>query len=187
MGRAGKPRARQVPDEAQRTASLSDADALELARSALAIEEHYSRRAGHPVPMDIEWAKDADDGRLYIVQARPETVHRAERRAVIEVFSLPPDAARERLVTGVAIGQRIGVGRRGCLANPRDLDLPGRRGARGGHDRSRLGADHEARRGDRDRPRRPHLPRRDREPRARRALRRRHRQRHARCCATARS
>jgi pyruvate,water dikinase len=71
--------------------------------------------------MDIEWAKDADDGRLYILQARPETVHRAERRAVIEVFSLPPGITRERLASGAAIGQRIGVGPIRLLRDPHDL------------------------------------------------------------------
>ncbi len=106
----------------QHTASLSDGEALELARFAVAIEEHYSRRATHPVPMDIEWARDADDGRLYILQARPETVHRAERRAVIEVFSLEPGAPRERLASGAAIGQRIGVGPARRLRDPRDLE-----------------------------------------------------------------
>jgi pyruvate,water dikinase len=111
-----------VPAEAQRAASLSDGEALELGRFAVAIEEHYSHRAGHPVPMDIEWAKDADDGRLYILQARPETVHRDARRALLEIFSLPPGVPRERLVSGAAIGQRIGVGPTRRLRDPRDLE-----------------------------------------------------------------
>ena len=72
--------------------------------------------------MDIEWAKDADDGRLYILQARPETVHRAERRAVMEVFSLTPGTPRERLAAGAAIGQRIGVGPTRLLRDPHDLE-----------------------------------------------------------------
>ena len=111
----------EIPLDAQLTPSLTDAEALELGRFAVAIEQHYSKAASHPVPMDIEWAKDAADGRLYILQARPETVHRAERRAVIEVFSLAPDAARERLVRGVAIGQRIGAGPTRHLESSRDL------------------------------------------------------------------
>ena len=53
---------------------LADAEVLELADYAIRIEEHYSKLAGHPTPMDIEWAKDGEDGALYIVQARPETV-----------------------------------------------------------------------------------------------------------------
>jgi pyruvate,water dikinase len=109
LGAGGRPARAEVPPADQRRPSLTDEEALELARVALAIEEHYSRRAGHPVPMDVEWARDAADGRLYIVQARPETVHRAEHRPVIEVFSLS-EGPRERLLSGVAIGQRIGSG-----------------------------------------------------------------------------
>jgi len=122
MGAGGQPERAPVPEEAQRSASLSDPEALELGRFAVAIEEHYSRRAGHVVPMDIEWARDADDGRLYILQARPETVHSAARRAVLEIFSLRPGGPRDRLVSGAAIGQRIGVGPTRRLRDPRDLE-----------------------------------------------------------------
>ena len=122
MGAGGQPERAPVPAQAQRAASLSDQEALELGRFAVAIEAHYSRRAGHVVPMDIEWAKDADDGRLYILQARPETVHTAARRAVLEIFSLQPGGPRERLVSGAAIGQRIGVGPTRRLRDPRDLE-----------------------------------------------------------------
>jgi pyruvate, water dikinase len=122
----GRPAQVPVPDEAQGAASLTDPEALELGRFALAIEAHYSRRAGHPVPMDIEWAKDADDGRLYILQARPETVHGlkqgAKRGALLEIFALQPGGPRERLVTGAAIGQRIGVGATRRLAGSGDLE-----------------------------------------------------------------
>ncbi len=122
MGAGGQPERAPVPAEAQRSASLSDPEALELGRFAVAIEAHYSRKAGHAMPMDIEWAKDADDGRLYILQARPETVHTAARRAVLEIFSLRPGGVRERLVSGAAIGQRIGVGPTRRLRDPRDLE-----------------------------------------------------------------
>ena len=122
MGAGGQPERVPVPAEAQRSPSLSDQEALELGRFAVAIEEHYSRRAGHVVPMDIEWAKDADDGRLYILQARPETVHTAARRAHLEIFSLQPGGPRDRLVSGAAIGQRIGVGPTRQLRDPRDLE-----------------------------------------------------------------
>ena len=122
MGAGGQPERVPVPAEAQRSASLSDQEALELGRLAVAIEEHYSRRAGHVVPMDIEWAKDADDGRLYTLQARPETVHTAAHRAVLEIFSLRPGGPRDRLVSGAAIGQRIGVGPTRRLRDPHDLE-----------------------------------------------------------------
>lgn len=120
VGAGGRVERAEVPAEAQRIPSVTDEEVLELARFALAIEEHYSARAGHPVPMDVEWARDAEDGRLYILQARPETVHRAERRPVIEVFSLL-EKPRGRLLSGVAIGQRIGAGPVRRLRDTRDL------------------------------------------------------------------
>ncbi len=122
----GRPAKVPVPAESQRVASLTAPEALELGRFALAIEAHYSRRAGHPVPMDIEWAKDADDGRLYILQARPETIHGSKqgagRRAPLEIFALQPGGPRERLAVGAAIGQRIGVGATRRLDGPGDLE-----------------------------------------------------------------
>jgi pyruvate, water dikinase len=121
IGPDGRPERAALSPAEQDVASLSDDEALELARAALRIEEHYSRRAGRPVPMDIEWAKDADDGRLYIVQARPETVHQARRPSRLEIFSLAPGVVGERLVTGVAVGQRIGVGPARRLRAPNDL------------------------------------------------------------------
>ncbi|GAB7006663.1 phosphoenolpyruvate synthase [Nocardioides sp. AN3] len=82
--------------------SLSDADVLELAGSALAIERHYGR------PMDIEWARDGVDGLLYIVQARPETVVSQRSGAVLTSHVL--DRHGDLLITGRAVGDRIGVG-----------------------------------------------------------------------------
>ncbi len=84
--------------------SLSDAEVLELARHAMAIEKHYG------CPMDIEWGRDGVDGKLYVVQARPETVKsRAEANANgNEKFHLKQTG--EVLVEGRAIGQKIGVG-----------------------------------------------------------------------------
>lgn len=82
--------------------SLTDAEIQELAKQALIIEKHYQR------PMDIEWAKDGIDGKLYIVQARPETVCSQSDQNVIERYELSNKAAV--LVEGRAIGQRIGGG-----------------------------------------------------------------------------
>jgi pyruvate,water dikinase len=90
---------------------LTDDDVLTLARWACLIEEHYSARAGHAQPMDIEWAKDGLTGELVIVQARPETVHSAKpRTAAAEMYRLtaPPGTP---LLIGQAVGERIGVGR----------------------------------------------------------------------------
>jgi pyruvate,water dikinase len=121
IGEAGRPARVDVPADERRRLSLTDAEALELARYGLVIEAHYSAKRGRPTPMDIEWAKDGEDGRLYILQARPETVHRAERRSVIETFTIAKPPARARLVSGKAIGQKIGAGRARLLLDPRRL------------------------------------------------------------------
>ncbi|KEZ76946.1 phosphoenolpyruvate synthase [Salinisphaera hydrothermalis] len=86
----------------QRRFSLSDEDAEALARQAMIIEKHYGR------PMDIEWGKDGETGKLYILQARPETVK--SNSATLERYSLNA-AGHDVLVTGRSIGQRVGAGR----------------------------------------------------------------------------
>jgi len=91
-------------DDAQRHRfSLDDAEVLELARFAVTIEQHYER------PMDIEWGKDGVDGRLYILQARPETVQSRPQQETQLRYRLKGTA--EVLTTGRAIGQKIGAGR----------------------------------------------------------------------------
>jgi pyruvate,water dikinase len=82
--------------------SLSDAEVLELARYACAIERHYGR------PMDIEWAKDGTDGRLYVLQARPETVRAGKRAGTQERYQLK--GRSKVLASGRAIGHKIGAG-----------------------------------------------------------------------------
>jgi pyruvate,water dikinase len=90
---------------------LTDDDVLTLARWGCLIEEHYSARAGHAQPMDIEWAKDGVTGALVIVQARPETVHSAKpRTAAAEMFRLTGKPGVP-LLTGQAVGEKIGAGR----------------------------------------------------------------------------
>ena len=87
---------------------ITDADVLTLADYAIKIERHFSSTAGHPEPMDMEWAKDGLDGQLYILQARPETVASQKRGTLLEEFSL--SAPGKTLVTGRAVGTRIGGG-----------------------------------------------------------------------------
>jgi pyruvate, water dikinase len=90
---------------------LSDAEVLQLARWACLVEQHYSELAKQPRPMDIEWAKDGVTGELFIVQARPETVHSAKRTQVsAEVFHLKAKPGAP-LVVGQAVGEKIGAGR----------------------------------------------------------------------------
>ena len=86
----------------------TDADVLTLAGYAIAIEDHYSREAGRPMPMDIEWAKDGDDGTLYIVQARPETVVSQRPAKTLESYALK--GAGPVLASGKAVGERIASG-----------------------------------------------------------------------------
>ncbi len=97
-------RVKDVPtSEAERYRfCLSDDEVLELARYAMAIEKHYGR------PMDIEWAKDGIDGKIYIVQARPETVKSQESGRVLEKYRLKQHG--KAVVSGRAIGQKVGVG-----------------------------------------------------------------------------
>lgn len=90
-----------VPENDRRRFSLSDDDIHELAKQAVIIERHYGR------PMDIEWGKDGSDGKIYILQARPETVQSRAGR-VIERYTLKQQSSV--LAEGRAIGQRIGAG-----------------------------------------------------------------------------
>ncbi|PWB33169.1 phosphoenolpyruvate synthase [Pseudomonas sp. SDI] len=93
---------------------LSDAEVNELAKQAMIIEKHYQR------PMDIEWAKDGDDGKLYIVQARPETVKSRSSANVMERYLLKETGTV--LVEGRAIGQRIGAGKVRVINDIAEMD-----------------------------------------------------------------
>jgi len=97
-----------VPQPERERFCIDDAEVLELADHAIRIEDHYSANAGHPMPMDIEWAKDADDGQLYVIQARPETV--ASRRAPTAFDTYSLKGSGPVLVTGRAVGEKIAAG-----------------------------------------------------------------------------
>lgn len=104
-----------VPIEMRNRYSLDDVEVVELAKYAVIIEKHYGR------PMDIEWGKDGRDGKLYILQARPETVksqqkpHEAQQR-----FKLKGTGTV--LVSGRAIGQKIGAGRVRVIHDPSEME-----------------------------------------------------------------
>ena len=108
-----------TPKAARECFCLTDAEVLELAGYAIRIEDHYSKLAGRPTPMDIEWAKDGEDGRLYIVQARPETA--ASRRApnAFEIYTLK--GAGPVLATGRAVGEKIASGKVRIVAGAHQL------------------------------------------------------------------
>ena len=100
---------RELPPERRRAATLNDAEVLQLARWAVTIEKHYSEKAGHPTPMDLEWAKDGRTGKLFIVQARPETVHSQKTGPKLEFFRLRGQG--RVLVRGKSVGAKVGSGR----------------------------------------------------------------------------
>ncbi|HCH70620.1 MAG TPA: phosphoenolpyruvate synthase, partial [Colwellia sp.] len=103
--------------------SLTDAEVQELAKQAVIIEKHYGR------PMDIEWAKDGLDHKLYIVQARPETVKSRENANIMEQFQINSQlqATAKIICEGRSIGQKIGSGTVKVLASLAEMDriLPG--------------------------------------------------------------
>lgn len=103
-----------IPAAQGATFSINDAEVEALARQAVIIEQHYGR------PMDIEWAKDGIDGKLYIVQARPETVQSNKNSQSVERFSLAQKS--ELVATGRAIGQRIGAGVARVLNDISEMD-----------------------------------------------------------------
>jgi pyruvate,water dikinase len=106
---------KQIPvgHEDQRRFSLQDDEVLQLAKWALQIEEHYGR------PMDIEWAKDGLTQKLFIVQARPETVHGAKSIGTLENFVL--EETSELLVRGEPVGSKIGQGRAQVILDAKDI------------------------------------------------------------------
>jgi pyruvate,water dikinase len=97
-----------VRDQERQRFAIDDDDVLKLAEFAVIIEEHYSKRAGRQQPMDIEWAKDGESGELFVVQARPETVHGRVDAVVQDTFTLREKG--QLLTTGKSIGSKIGAG-----------------------------------------------------------------------------
>jgi len=87
--------------------SLNDEEILKLSKWAMLIEEHYSR------PMDIEWAKDGIENEIYIVQARPETIHKGVKKRTIEIYKLKE--RKEPILKGIAIGNKIAIGVKNAL------------------------------------------------------------------------
>lgn len=109
----------ETPAEKRDRFCITDAEVLELTACALRIEAHYSRLAGEPRAMDIEWAKDGPDGALYIVQARPETVISRRSPSLIETYRVRSAVAP--LIEGRAVGERAASGKVYHVASPADL------------------------------------------------------------------
>lgn len=111
----------RVARQDRRRLVLSDDEAMQLAHWAITIEDHYSQRAGQSTPMDIEWAKDGKTGELFILQARPETVHSQAASSRFELFKLKSKG--NVLVRGKAVGNRIGTGPVRVIHSGNDLHL----------------------------------------------------------------
>ncbi|MEK0085549.1 phosphoenolpyruvate synthase [Benzoatithermus flavus] len=120
-GRTREPVVNRPTSEAERrTFCLTDAQVLELADYAIRIEDHYSRKAGRFTPMDIEWALDGIDGRLWIVQARPETVVSQRAANLVEEHVVASKGATV-LASGRAVGTKVATGRARLITDPRRL------------------------------------------------------------------
>lgn len=100
--------------------ALNDAEILQLAEWVCTIEDHYSAVRGVYTPMDIEWAKDGQTGELFIVQARPETVHSQKAGNVLKTYHLSGEAVP--ILTGRAVGEMIGQGKARVILDVRKLD-----------------------------------------------------------------
>ena len=100
--------------------AISDDEILQLASWACQIEAHYSNVRGIYTPMDIEWAKDGLTGKLFIVQARPETVQSQKTNNVLQTYKL--DAAGDILTTGRAVGEKIGGGKARVILNVSEIE-----------------------------------------------------------------
>ncbi len=108
-----------VPLAERERFAISDDEILTLARWACLIEQHFSRRRGRFTPMDMEWAKDGRTGKLYILQARPETVQSLRQVRQLEIYKLCE--RRQVLVRGRSVGQKIAIGPVRVVKSPHDL------------------------------------------------------------------
>ena len=109
-----------TPIEKKMKFAISDEEVIQLADWAIKIEEHYSEVRGKYTPMDMEWAKDGIDGKLYMVQARPETVHSQEKTTEFEIYKLLEKS--KVLLTGNAVGEKIGAGKVRILRSMAEAD-----------------------------------------------------------------
>ena len=104
-----------VPTDKRGVFSIPEKDVEELAHLAISIENHYGR------PMDIEWAKDGNDGKLYIVQARPETVQSNQKNLSLENYVL--EESGELIAEGRSIGSKIGAGKAVIIPSADDMNI----------------------------------------------------------------
>ena len=109
-----------VPAEMRSRACLGEDEVLQLARWALQIEDHYAKARGSDSPMDIEWGKDGQTGELFILQARPETVHANRKGAALRIYRLTGKG--EQLAQGLAVGEGVAVGCARVISSPSQFE-----------------------------------------------------------------
>jgi pyruvate,water dikinase len=103
----------------QQKFAITDEEAKKLAKWCLEIEKYFSNKHNRYQPMDIEWAKDGKTGELFIVQARPETVHSGENKNILKEYKLKKTG--KILTTGIAVGSKIGAGKVRVLHNAKNI------------------------------------------------------------------
>ncbi|MBI2330246.1 phosphoenolpyruvate synthase [Candidatus Daviesbacteria bacterium] len=109
----------QTSDKEKEDFTLSDQEILTLAEWGMKIEEHYTRKNNKWTPMDTEWAKDGLDGKLYIIQARPETVHAERNLSIVKEYLRIEDG--EEIVKGASVGNKISAGPARIILDPKDI------------------------------------------------------------------
>jgi pyruvate,water dikinase len=109
----------KVPEADRNKFCINDDEILQLAKWAIIIEDHYSKKARKFKPMDMEWAKDGKTNQLFIVQARPETVQSQKNINILEEYNLIERG--EVIATGLSVGRKIGSGKAHVIKNARDI------------------------------------------------------------------
>ena len=108
-----------VPKDDRKKLVLNDKEILKLAEWACTVEDHYSQKAGKQKPMDLEWAKDGKSGKLFIVQARPETVQSQKNANVLQNYELLEKG--KVIAQGRSVGDRIGQGKAHIIKDVKDI------------------------------------------------------------------
>lgn len=109
-----------VPEADRKKMTLTDDEVINLAKQVVIIEDHYSKKKGKFCPMDTEWAKDGKTGELFIVQARPETVHSNTDMSVLNTYEL--EKKGEVIVQGRSVGEKIGAGKSNIIKDVADIN-----------------------------------------------------------------
>ncbi len=113
-------REEKVSAKDQKQFSLTEDEVVKLAKWCYEVEKYFSKKHNRYQPMDIEWAKDGKTGELYIVQARPETVHTGQDKNILKEYKLQKSG--KVLVSGIAVGSKIGSGKVRVLRNTKSIN-----------------------------------------------------------------